>query len=249
MRGMWQSRVLRPALAGYLAGLATAGIIAMVMADAPPDAETEAPAVSTRTPPAAVPAEGDKWNVPPEDKWNTPQHSEVPISAETQGKIAPLEARLAADPGDVLARKQLAVVLLRDRQLMLAYEHASELLKANPDDPDGLYVHGVVRLAMGHAPHAIELLDRVLARYPEHALALEARAEARRKIGDQSGAALTAAKAREAAGGGDSDVDQLLAAAKSGTLLEMMRGAGPAAPATAEDPSPPATDQDDGNGD
>ncbi len=239
IRGMWQSRALRPALAGYLAGLATAGVIA-VLTPAAPDAETEAPA---QTPPSI----SARAQEPVPTSAEAPRHS-APISAETRDRIAPLEARLAADPGDLPVRKQLAVVLLREQQLMLAYEHASEILKARADDPDGLYIHGVVRLAMGHAPRAIELLDRVLVRYPNHVPALEARAEAQRKIGDEGGAALTAERARLATRGGDSEVEQLLAAARGGTLLEMMRSSGPSPPATAQDPSPPATAQADSNG-
>lgn len=216
-----KQRMIWPALAGYLAGLVTAIVVAMLRSGSP-DTGTTVPASDVPAPPASAAA-----SAPPTASSSVPQHAAAPLSAEARERIAPLEAKLAADSGDLLSRKQLALVLLQNQQLMAAYEHAEKVLASHPDDPDGLYVHGVVRLAMGHAPRAIELLDRVLARYPNHALALKARAEAQRKIGDQTGAALTEARAREAAGGtatgGGSEVEQLLAAASDGSLLDMMR--------------------------
>ncbi len=218
-----KKRVLWAALAGFLAGLATAAVFVTMMPGAPGDV---APARGTSPRQAPVPAASA-----PADPAAVAQHSSVPLSAEARDRIAPLEAKLTADPGDLLARKQLALVLLQSQQLMAAFEHAEAILGTHPDDPDGLYVHGVVRLAMGHAPRAIELLDRVLARYPNHALALKARAEAQRKIGDEGGAALTEERARQAAAGtapaGSPEVEQLLSAASDGSLLEMMRSSPP----------------------
>ncbi len=223
------TRAARAALVGYAAGLATAAVIILLVKEAAPGVgkatPTPRPQASSSVPATAL--------LPPSAGTEAiPLHTAAPLSPEARSRIAPLEERLAADSSDLAARKQLAVVLLRNRQLMLAYEHASEILEAHPDDPDGLYVHGVVRLAMGHASRAIELLDRVLARYPDHALALDARAEAQRKIGDESGAAITAARARQAArGGGNAEAEGLLTAASDGTLFEMLRGSEPAAPA------------------
>ncbi len=224
------SRAAWGGLSGYAAGLATAGVVLLLVQGAAPDAGAEAPmsgpapAASAATTAASTPTPAPLATA---EATAVPQHSAAPLDAAARARIAPLEAKLAADPGDFLARKQLAVILLQNQQLMPAYEHASAILETHPDDPDGLYVHGVVRLAMGHAPKAIELLDRVLARYPDHALALDARAEAQRKIGDEGGAAITAARARQAARGDGGEVEQLLAAASDGTLLEMMRSESP----------------------
>ena len=233
-------RWIWPALAGYAGGLATAGAIAMLLPAGSLESGSTSPesGVPSSTPTAPSPAAPATAPTATASAAAIPQHSAAPLSAEARGRIAPLEARLAADPSDLRARKQLAVLLLQNQQLMLAYEHASQILAASPDDADGLYVHGVVRLAMGHAPRALELLDRVLERYPDHAMALEARAEAQRKIGDAAGAALTAARARKAARGDGSEIEQLLAAASDGSLLEMMRSA----------PSKPAAGEEDGGG-
>ncbi len=229
-----KNRTLWTALAGYLAGLATAAIIAMFMPPGAPDAGAQSTADSQSSsgsiaaqsvPSGATAAKlmSEAAGSPSTAPQNVPQHSAAPLSPEVRGRIAPLQAKLAADPNDFATRKQLAVILLQNQQLMAAYEHSMQILATHPDDPDGLYVHAVVRLAMGHATKTLELLDRVLARYPQHAMALQARAEAQRKIGDETGAALSEAKAQEAARGNKSDVEQLLAAAESGTLIEMMR--------------------------
>ncbi len=233
-----KNRTLWTALAGYAAGLATAGLIALLMPSthSPSSHTPEAPsaddsqysadnAATSPVPSGATAAKlmSEAAGSPAVAPQDIPQHSAAPLSAEVRGRIAPLQAKLAADPNDFATRKQLAVILLQNQQLMAAYEHSMQILATHPDDPDGLYVHAVVRLAMGHATKTLELLDRVLARYPQHAMALQARAEAQRKIGDETGAALSEAKAQEAARGNKSDVEQLLAAAESGTLIEMMR--------------------------
>ena len=225
-------------LVGYLAGVATAVLVAMLRPS--PEAGTGAQAWSPQ--PAPVPAVATPSR--PASPSEVPQHAAAPLSAEAQSRVAPLQAKLADDPSDMLARKQLAVILLQNQQLMLAYEHATRILNTQPGDPDGLYVHGVVRLAMGHGPKAIELFDQVLERYPNHVLALQGRAQAQRKIGDEGGAALTEERARQAALGdgstapvpGDgSEVQALVTAAVDGTLLEMMRSSEPAPPAISED--------------
>jgi len=208
-------RAARSALTGYAGGLATAGVIVVLSLGAMRGDGELAPNPEPTTLSTSVPL----WKPPA----SVSQHSVTLLSAEARGWIAPLEARLAIDPGDLSARKQLAAILLQNQQLMVAYEHASAILEADGDDPDGLYVHAVVRLAMGQASPAIELLDRVLARYPNHVLALDARAEAQRKIGDASGAAITAARARQAARA--SEGKALLTPESDPTPIKMMRGA------------------------
>ena len=54
---------------------------------------------------------------------------------------------------------------------MEAFEQARELQKQAPNDPDGLFVEGVVRLAMGQWPLTVQLMDGVLAQHPDHVLA------------------------------------------------------------------------------
>ena len=108
-------------------------------------------------------------------------HGEA-LPAELEARLTPLRTRLAQEPDDLAARKEIAVLLLRDGKLFQAYEEAEEILRVEPDDVDGLYVHGVVRVAMGQSSKALALLDRVLAQRPEHSGALTAREEALMKM-------------------------------------------------------------------
>ncbi len=198
-----------PLLVGWLAGLATAALVALVLSPASGNdaAAPAAPSPGAASGAAAPPA-------PASSSGAIPQHaSGGPRSAEAQALIAPLEARLAAAPDDLLTRKELALMLLRYDQLMPAFEQASAVRKSLPEDPDGLYVHGVVRLRMGQSLKAIQLLERLLSRYPEHVLALTALGKAQRKIGDEAGALDSWNKALAAAGGRHGEVERLLAGA------------------------------------
>lgn len=118
-----------------------------------------------------------------------PQHvPAVPLDAEAAARAAELETRLAEGPGDLPARKELALLLLRNDQLTAAFEQASEILRERSDDPDGLYVQGTVRLVMGQAVLSLRLLDRLVAHYPNHVPGMIVRGKAQRRIGDETGA-------------------------------------------------------------
>ena len=132
-------------------------------------------------------------------------------------RLEPLRAPRAADPGDRLARRQLAVALLAENRLLEAFEEASELLRADPDDPDGLYVHGVVRLAMGQGRRAIALLDRVVARHPDHVAAWTARGKAHLKTRNLPMAIASWERGLAAAGGRHAEIEALLLQAREGS--------------------------------
>lgn len=221
-----KAQLSRQALVGFIAGLATAALI--VVLGIPPSNTSAAVHLSQ---PGPSPRSQSVVGSGPlsVSAGAVPQHEPVPLSAQARNQITPLEQRLEADPGDLVARKELAVILLENQQLMLAFQHASKILESQPFDPDGLYVQGVVRLAMGHAPRAMELLDKVLERYPGHTLALRARAEAQRKIREKGGVGLSGPESMAGARS-KPQVDQLLAAASDGSLLEMVRGSTPASP-------------------
>lgn len=190
-------------LAGYVAGLATAGVIAILVTMVNPKDSLVHPRPSS-TGPAKV--------SPP---VIVPQHSETPLDPEVKGRTDALEARLLENSKDLASRKQLAILLLQNEQLMAAFDQATLILESEPDDPDGLYVHGVVRLAMGQVPKALQLFDQVLESYPEHSLALRAKAKAQRKIGDLRGAEISENRANQAM--------NLPAAAADGSLIKMLR--------------------------
>jgi Flp pilus assembly protein TadD len=151
-----------------------------------------------------------------------PQHEADPLPPETAAQATALRARLTANPADLSAAKQLAFLLLVNGQFVDAFEHSKTILELSPDDPDGLYVQGVVRTRMGQTGQAIELLDRVLAQYPDHLLALTARGTALQKAGDTAAAIASWESALAVAGGRHPEIERLLQEARGGTQEELL---------------------------
>jgi tetratricopeptide (TPR) repeat protein len=190
----------RPARIGFGIGVlvAVAGFGVLVSpgdgAETPPETTAFSPT------PAAVPKAAA-----------VPQHATGrPLDAETQARVTALQQRIGAATDNLSARKELAVMFMGNAQLLPAFEQASEILKIDPQDPDALYVHGVVRLRMGQGARAIQLLDRLLADHPIHIPALIARGKAQRRIGDEAGARRSWLQALSAAGGQHPEVENLL---------------------------------------
>lgn len=143
------------------------------------------------------------------------QESDADLSATAAAEIAMLRSHLEANPDDTAARKQLALRLLENQHLVDAFDEAEKVLKADPNNADALYVEGVVRVAMGQGTKAIDLLDRVLAKHPDHVLALIAKGRAQAGLGDLAGAIATWKRGLTVAGGHQAEIEQLLAQAQS----------------------------------
>lgn len=192
---------------GAVAALATIVGLRQLSSSAPP-AETP-PTPSKATP--AVAANHD------------PESTPSPVE---ERELEGLRARLAAAPDDLVARKRLAVRLIETGQFVEAFGEAKEVLKRDPNDIDGLYVQGVVRLAMGMWPQAQELLDRVLVAMPDHVPALIAKGRWYRGTGQVPLAIATWEKALKLAGGDSSkasphsaavrEIQQLLSEVREG---------------------------------
>lgn len=133
------------------------------------------------------------------------------VSPEIQSQAAALEAELARNPGNVEARKQLAVLLASHQQFFQAFQHAEEILRVEPDDPDALYISSLVRLTMGQADVSLELIDRVLAQYPEHVLAHVVRGMALIRLGDRDAGLAAWRQGVAASGGSNRDIERLIA--------------------------------------
>lgn len=171
------------------------------------------------------------------------------LTPEIEAQLQQLRDRVAASPQDLSARRQLTVALLNANLLMEAFEQARELQKVAPNDPDGLFVEGVVRLAMGQWPLTVELMDGVLAQHPDHLLAALAKGQAQASLGETASAIATLKKGLAAAGGSFPPIEELLAQLEAGGGAGVSDGAGkgasaaPAAPAgaaTVETAAPPA---------
>lgn len=171
----------------------------------------------------------------------TPHPDESALPAEVQRELAQLEAAAAAAPNDLLARKRLALGRLDAGLYFEAFSDAEAILASQPEDPDGLYIQGVVRLSMGRAGEALELLDRVLARYPEHLRAMIYRGLALAQGGDLDQAIDTWEVALEMAGGSHPDIESLLQQAQA--QLQQAAAPAPPPPAAAAAAPPPAPAQ------
>lgn len=143
-----------------------------------------------------------------------PDHPAVGEGA-TDPALASLEERVRANPDDLAAHKELALGYLENRMLFQAFQEAQKILATNPQDPDGLYVSGVVRMAMGDMPTAVSLLDQVLEQFPNHVLALVYRGVALQQLGDADGALTSWELALSAAGGRFPELEQMIAQLKA----------------------------------
>ena len=150
------------------------------------------------------------------------------LTPEVAAELQQFRAQVQASPQDLTARRQLTVALLNANLLMEAFEQARELQKVAPNDPDGLFVEGVVRLAMGQWPLTVQLMDGVLAQHPDHVLAALAKGQAEAALGQTAQAIATWKKGLAAAGGRFPPIEELLAQAEAGGGL-----AAEAAPQTA----------------
>ena len=134
-------------------------------------------------------------------------------TVEAQNEYEALRAQVERDPGDIGARKRLALLLVSNDQLVPAFQQAQALLDRNPQDIDGLYVQAVARIAMGQSEPALALLDQVLELYPDHVQALGWRGIVLYRTGDLSAAVSSWERGIEAAGGQHPELEQMVMAA------------------------------------
>jgi len=83
-----------------------------------------------------------------------------------------LQKAVQQNPDDLEARLDLARAYLSREQLMEVFEHSQYVLQREPGNVRALSYESIVRLAMGQADTALEMLNRALARDPD---SLEAR--------------------------------------------------------------------------
>ena len=201
----------RPMLVGFLGGVAMVSLVGVLIYFAVSDARPREGVAGPQ--PAQTTEEGE--------------HPAADLPPEVQARLDALRQRVAADPSDIVARKQLAMGLLASGQFFEAFQNAGEILNGNPTDPDGLYVQGMVRMTMGQDDMALANLDQVLEQYPNHVLALAGRGMILMRQGDREAAIIVWERALEAAGGSHPDLEQLLAMARDPAHAERMTSAEP----------------------
>jgi len=106
-------------------------------------------------------------------------------------EVAFWQARVAADPGDLTSRTQLAASLLSwataqhdTARAIEADEEIDRVLAARPDDPSALLVKAGTRMFVHDFEAARDLAGRVLARDPTHKAALAIVGDAAFELGD-----------------------------------------------------------------
>ena len=228
----------RSGLVGFLAGVASCLVIGGLVywategSKPKPDMDGGAGAAPQMAPMSPRGAAAAPEASSPEAAARAHEES-ADLSPETQAQLQQLRAQVQAAPQDLNARRQLTVALLNANQLMEAFEQARELQKVAPNDPDGLFVEGVVRLAMGQWPLTVELMDGVLAQHPDHVLAALAKGQAQAALGQTPDAIATWKKGLAAAGGKFPPIEELRAEAEAGggAALQDAMAVPPAAPA------------------
>jgi len=209
----------RAALVGFLSGVAATLLVTFLIGSASNEAK---PREVTSPMPAANAAEASRGAGAP----GQPFHEEAnELSAEIATRVEALRARLVTNPTDLSATKQLAFLLLINGNFVEAFDYSKKALEMNPDDPDGLYVQGVVRIRMGQVQQAIDLLDRVLKQYPDHLLALIARGSALQRVGDTAQAVETWQRALAVAGGNHPEIERMIAEAQGATTAPTIAAA------------------------
>jgi hypothetical protein len=228
----------RSAFIGFLVGVASTVIIGALVHWAtvgskprPEEARADQGAPISPGTPGSRMAPASPGATSPEEADRAHDESSE-LAPEVRAQLDTLRARIAAAPQDLNARRQFAVALLNSNQLMEAFEQARELQKLVPDDADGLFVEGVVRLAMGQWPISVQLMDRVLAQHPDHVLASLAKGQAQAALGQLPQAIATWKLGLAAAGGSYPPIEEMIAQAEAA-------GSGPATSAAlaASDPA------------
>lgn len=215
------ARVRSAAVIGFLSGFATAALVGILFYWADRDAKPR-PMDEQQ---AARPVQGGEE-----------PHGDATLPPMVASQVAALEAQIGSDPDDLDARKQLALTLLSADQFVPAFGQASEVLQRSPGDPDAIFVHGVVRVAMGQNPEGIRLLDEVLESYPQHVYALLYKGIAQVRLGQQEAALATWREGIAQAGGSQPEIEGLMA-----ELEQRMQGGGAPAPSPPQAIAPTAT--------
>ena len=218
-----------PLVAGFLLGGGMVAVVGVLIYWAVRDAQPRPDEMGMET--AAVPTGMVRGGMTPDEA-----HAgldDLPITLRVE--LDALNERVAADDPGLSARRERALFYLGIERYVEAFEDANVLLAADPQDIDGLYVQGVVRLTMGQEEQALHLFDQVIVRFPDHVQALVWRGIILFRAGDRDGAIASWRRAIEAAGGAQPEIEELIRAAEEAPAPPVTetgsRPAPPSAPA------------------
>jgi cytochrome c-type biogenesis protein CcmH len=126
---------------------------------------------------------------------NLPMGKQGQEPGATDAEEAQLAAAVARDPSDIDARLALARLHLARRDMMSVWNDTTEVLTRKPGHPTALAYQSLVRLAMGQADAAVDLLNRAIASDPNQVDAYAYLVLAYARMGKMSDAQATVARA------------------------------------------------------
>ncbi len=137
----------------------------------------------------------------------------LPRQEGSGGSLEERDRYVLANPDDLAARREMALILLSEERFMDAMGQADQILERQPDDPTAFYVQGVVRLTMGQRGRGRELLERAIELDPQHLHSLIALGRLHLQEGRSDQAIAAWRTALEAAGGRHAGIEKMLAEA------------------------------------
>jgi cytochrome c-type biogenesis protein CcmH len=140
----------RPALRGFLWGTAGTAVLGLLLFFV---------SQSARPRGEGGPATGD---VPRGSAMGSSSASTSPEAEEKE-----LKAALAKNPGDVETRLALTRVYLARQDMMAVWNETQTILAKSPNEPRALSYQSLVRLAMGQADVALDMLKRAIKADPD----------------------------------------------------------------------------------
>jgi cytochrome c-type biogenesis protein CcmH len=126
---------------------------------------------------------------------NLPMGKQGQEPGATDAEEAQLAAAVARDPSDIDARLALARLHLARRDMMSVWNDTTEVLTRKPGHPTALAYQSLVRLAMGQADAAVDLLNRAIASDPNQVDAYAYLVLAYARMGKMSDAQATVGRA------------------------------------------------------
>jgi tetratricopeptide (TPR) repeat protein len=155
---------------------------------------------------------------------NTPVMQQPQVAQQQQASpvVMQLEAAVQKDPGNLQLRNDLAQAYLETDNLMAVFEQTKFVLDQSPNDARALTLQSLVRMAMGEADQAMQMLERATKSDPKNLDAWVARAWVYVQQNRMDEAAQMIAEAKKASPNEAARIDQVF------TQMKMQAAAQPA---------------------
>ncbi len=193
-----------PLLSGVLLGGSVVGLVAALVIWAQTDAQPD--------------PEGQQMADQQAAAGGADFRGQAPLGPELARQAEDLRRQIEADPTNLDLHRALTQLLLTNNRPFDAFQQAQRILQIDPEDPDGNYVSGIVRLTMGQTDIALNALSRSLRSDPGHEQAAMMRGLILMQLGDRDGATATWETANEARA--SARLQQLIGMAREGKTFQ-----------------------------